>query len=144
MAGLGDFRDFSDSNSQPATPEAPQPRSQDDGPLFDKESIYDESVAPLMHQLADICRRYRLPLVMSVCFANSEAKGVGFSTTIHGDDVTKWLPDRFKAVAAALQSEAGTVMFEPKMLVALLERFKRDPSTLDLFLAELKRRVDSR
>ena len=53
---------------------------------WDKESVYDDEIAPLMSQIIAICKREEMPIVCSVQYRDDEEGGPGFCTTT----ITHW------------------------------------------------------
>lgn len=48
---------------------------------WNKESVYDDQIYPLMAQIIDICKEHELPIVCTVQFADTEEDGPCFCTT---------------------------------------------------------------
>ncbi len=49
---------------------------------WDKETVYDEQIAPIMGQIIAICKEHRIPLVARFQYADSEDDGPAFVTTV--------------------------------------------------------------
>lgn len=60
--------------------------------FWDKESIYDEQIAPLMDQIIKICRANELPIVATFqyCDRPEDDGGEGYCTTsiFNGNEVS--------------------------------------------------------
>lgn len=48
---------------------------------WDKESVYDNEISPLMTQIIAICKKHEMPIVCSVQYCDTEEDGPGFCTT---------------------------------------------------------------
>jgi hypothetical protein len=71
-------------------------------PPFDLEAVYDNEISPLMEQIIAICKRERMPMIASFCYAKGKVEGdpegLDYCTTLipRGDWQT---PDYNKAAA---------------------------------------------
>lgn len=50
--------------------------------IFDKESVYDEEISPLMRQIIAICNEHGIPMISSFTFENCPERGPGRCTTL--------------------------------------------------------------
>lgn len=48
---------------------------------WDKESVYDEQISPLMTQIIALCKEHEIPMVMQFQIADREDEGPLFCTT---------------------------------------------------------------
>lgn len=48
---------------------------------FDKESVYDEQISPLMTQIIAICKEHNIPMVAQFQYADTEDNGPAYVTT---------------------------------------------------------------
>lgn len=62
---------------------------------FDKESAYDQEIAPLMEQIIEACKRNDIPMVASFCYGQADDGVEDFCTTFIPQR-NGWSPDSFK------------------------------------------------
>lgn len=73
--------------------------------MYDKESVYDNEIAPLMSQIIEICKREEIPMVASFLLRSLDENGdeLRCTTALVGFEHT---PDDFKRInAIAYQGE---------------------------------------
>jgi hypothetical protein len=52
--------------------------------LFDKESVYDNEISPLMKQIIEICKRENIPMAFNFAIKDDgEEEGWLYCTTVH-------------------------------------------------------------
>lgn len=49
--------------------------------LYDKETIYDDEISPLVKKIIDICNEHRIPMVASFSYENDLELGIGRCTS---------------------------------------------------------------
>jgi hypothetical protein len=83
---------------------------------FDLESVYDEEIFPLMSQIIAICKKHKMPMLASFCYAKgkddpSDPEGLDYCTTSLPRD--KWLPPELDEALRIVRrtSRAQTMMF---------------------------------
>lgn len=59
------------------TADTPEPNET----YWDKESIYDQHISPLMAQIIALCKEHEIPMVAQFQYAHSEDKGGMYCTT---------------------------------------------------------------
>lgn len=78
--------------------------------IWDKESIYDEQIYPLMSKIIGICKGHKIPMVAQFQIANSEELGARFcTTTLPFDGVAC---DRIKKMAQFAHPSRPVVLAE--------------------------------
>ena len=68
---------------------------------YDSEAVYDEQIAPLMAQIALICRQHGIPMIASFAYANDGTPSY-VSTAVADDLVGARWPDRFERMYITL------------------------------------------
>ena len=84
--------------------------------IYDKESVYDEQISPLMTQIIAICKEHQLPMVADFQYSNDEENGPAHCTTT--------LP--FKGIADE-KLERVSVILRPQRPVCLAETHVTNP-----------------
>ena len=56
------------------------------GCAWNKESVYDNEINPLMAKIIEICKREKMPIVCSIQYEDSDENGAGICTTVITED----------------------------------------------------------
>jgi len=52
-------------------------------PTFDKESVYDHEISPLVTKIIEVCKRENMPLLLSVTFKHDAEEDASGRCTTH-------------------------------------------------------------
>ena len=59
--------------------------SNSDTDVYDMEDVYDTQISPLMKSIIEICKRHKMPMLATFCYAKGRAggdpDGVSYATT---------------------------------------------------------------
>lgn len=85
---------------------------------WDKESVCDKQVSPLMTKIIAICKEHKMPIVCSVQYCDTEESGVGSCTTTITKFDGRTENDRMRRLNIAMQPErpfalAETIITKP-------------------------------
>lgn len=69
--------------------------------IYDLESVYDAEIAPLMAQIAAICKQHGMPMIASFAYANDGTPSY-VSTAVADDLVGARWPARFEGMYLTL------------------------------------------
>ncbi len=77
-------------------------------PQFDLEAVYDEQIFPLMAQIIEICKREKMPMMASFCYATGrdedDPDGRSYCTTALDRD--GWQPAEIPEAVRVIRNGA--------------------------------------